>query len=81
MGEVNDIAVVGIINDILKYDVSLMFSKVNGSFHVILTWIGKLPDGTSAMGTAMGSDEQLYLALSSAYQTMINPKKKSKEDK
>ena len=76
MGEVHDIAVVGIINDILKYDVSLMFTHVKGVYHVTLTWLGKLPDGTTGMGTAQGSNEKLYLALSGAYKDMIRPMEK-----
>jgi len=70
MGEINDIAIVGAINDILKYDVSLMFTKVNGIFYVTLTWLGKDSGGNTAMGTAKGSDPKLYTALSSAYQDM-----------
>lgn len=70
MGEINDIAIVGVINDILKFDVSLMITKIKGLHHVTITWIGKMPDGNTAMGTARGSDERLYYALSAAYREM-----------
>lgn len=79
MGKVHDIAVVAVLNDILSYDVSLMFTKVDDVFHVTLTWLGELPDGTTGMGTARGSDEKLYHALSDAYKDMIKPAKKDKE--
>ena len=79
MGEINDIAIVGIINDILKYEVSLMFTKVHGVFHVTLTWIGATTDGNSAMGIARGTDKKLYFALSTAYKAMIEPHKETEE--
>ena len=80
MGEVTDIAIVGVINDILKYDVSLMFTNVNQVFYVTLTWIGPYPDGSTAMGTARGANAKLYLALSAAYKDMVAPFKKDSEE-
>jgi len=74
MGEVNDIAIVGALNDILKYNASLMATKINGVFHVTLTWLGKDPQGNTAMGVAKGADAKLYLALSEAYADMISCK-------
>ena len=72
MGKVSDIAIVGVIKDILEYDVSLMFTEVSGTFHVTVTWIGPASDGTPAMGSAKGTDPNLYRALALAYKEMIS---------
>lgn len=74
MGEVNDIAVVAIINDILKYDVSLMFTKIENKYHVTLTWLGKFSNGSTGMGIVSGCDAKLYYALSDAYRDMTGKK-------
>jgi hypothetical protein len=71
MGKVNDIAIVGAIKDILEYDVTLMFTEVNDTFHVTITWIS-LADDMPRTGAAYGTGNKLYLALSLAYKEMIS---------
>ena len=79
MGEVNDIGIVSIINDILKYKVSLTVNKIKGTYYVTLTWLGKLPNGRTAMGNANGSHEKFYHALETAYYNMLAPPKEERQ--